>query len=142
MFAGGFLLEGDGGIFTTEEAGEGHGGPRESGRFRVRRLQDVAADALGQAGGVEIQDQADVQAAHAEIGVALGFVDRVDGGDGFDFEDHFAGDDDIGLEAVDDRDGLVDQRDHDQAFEWNTDILWRGHEEFFIDLLGHPAILA
>jgi len=81
------------------------------------RLQDEAADRRGEAAGVDIRDRADAGSTQAEIGVSLSFVDWESGGDGFDLRDDVAGDDDICLEAVADRYGLVDQGNRHLAFE-------------------------
>jgi hypothetical protein len=50
---------------------EGHGGPQESERSRGQRLHDVAADALGQAPSIEVQDQADTESTHAQVRCAV-----------------------------------------------------------------------
>ncbi len=76
---------------------EGHGGHGSwSGRFR-RGLHHVAPQAINQASRMEVQNQADTDAAHAEIGVQLRFVHRQDRSDGFDFQDDLASHHNIGF---------------------------------------------
>jgi hypothetical protein len=74
-------------------------------------LHDEAAHAVFQAKGIEVQKQAAAVAAQPEIGENLGFVDRAEGFDGFDFYDHGFVYDEVGAVAgielciaIDDRD--------------------------------------
>ena len=69
----------------------------EKERPRRRGLHHVATEAVHQAWHVEVQQQADVDAAHAEVRAELHLMDREDGGDGFDLQDNLVGDDDIRL---------------------------------------------
>ncbi len=73
---------------------------------RGRRLYNVAANAVGQAARIEIQNQPDMQSAHAQIGMQLCLMRRQDGSDSLDLENHLACDDDIGPEALADRQPL------------------------------------
>ena len=89
--------------FTTEDeqrATVRHGS--RSGRFR-RGLHHVTPQVVNQASRMEVQNQADADAAHAEIGVQLRFVHRQDHSDGFDLQDDLASHNDIGLESLADR---------------------------------------
>lgn len=81
------------------------------------RLHHEAAEALGQARGVEVQQQADTKAAEAEIRSQLHFVNGENGHDGLDFEDERMGDDDVGFEAVADLFVFVEDGDWDLSGE-------------------------
>ena len=62
-------------------------------------LHHEASYAVLEQRGIEIEQQADVIAAHAEIGQKLCFMDRQQFIDGLDLEDKFPLNDDIGAEA-------------------------------------------
>ncbi len=63
-------------------------------------LHDEASQAIYQPWFVEIQQQADTQVAHAQIGAKRCFMRRHDGTGGFCFGDHGLIHDDICAEAV------------------------------------------
>ena len=73
-------------LFHHGDSAEGHGGPRESERFLRLGLHNIAAKAVHQATGVEIQNQPDVDSAHDQVGMQLRFVHRQDRCDGFDLQ--------------------------------------------------------
>ena len=79
---------------------------------------DVAAQAFGQAAGVEIQDQADADAAHAQILVQSRFMGRQDGRNSLDLKNRLARDNDVHPEAIADRYALGDDRDRNLTLAW------------------------
>ena len=64
--------------------------------------------AIHQAWHVEVQQQTNVDPAHAQVRSELHLMDWQDDADGFDFQDKLARDDDICLEAVADFFALIE----------------------------------
>ncbi|HEY1934979.1 MAG TPA: hypothetical protein VGG99_23495 [Acetobacteraceae bacterium] len=91
---------------------EDHGGPR-------RRLDDKSAETVFQTGRVEIQQEAEAEAAHSQVGEQFRLVHRSDGSDRLDFQDDLAVNHDIGPEAFLELASLVDYRDPDLTLERN-----------------------
>src|SRR6185312_12994490 len=79
--------------FTTEEVRGARGATEAS-------LDDEASEAVHQATGVEVQQQADANAAHAKVGQQLRFVCRDDCGHGFDFDNDSVVHNDVGTKAL------------------------------------------
>jgi hypothetical protein len=65
-------------------------------------------EAVHQARHVEVQQQTDVDPAHAQVRSELHSMDSQDGADGFDFQNKLARDDNIRLEAVADFRALIE----------------------------------
>ncbi len=87
-----------------------------------RGLHGEALDAVFEADGVEIHEQAEAATTEAEIGEDLGFVDFGEGVDGFDFENEGFVDDEIGFEGGIEADVAVDEGDGGLAFEGDSGV--------------------
>jgi len=74
----------------------------------TEKLRHVAMEAVHQARHVEVQQQTDVDPAHAQVRSELHSMDSQDGADGFDFQNKLARDDNIRLEAVADFRALIE----------------------------------
>jgi hypothetical protein len=79
---------------NTENAKD-HEGPRRG----VNESDNEAAQAVLQAGGVDVHQQADADMAYAEVGQDLGVVRRQQSGDGLGFDNNGVRHHDVGAEA-------------------------------------------
>ena len=101
--------------------------------FEGLRSDDEAAETVFQAGGVEIHQPADMDAAHAEIGEKLGVMGWREGGDGFDFEEDGVFDHDIGAESEGNDFGFVDDGDGDLGLDSEAGFGEFQAQAFFIN---------
>jgi hypothetical protein len=83
---------------------------------------DESAQAVLQQSGMEIEKQADAQAAHAEIGQDLRVVCRHKLGNRFDFNDHLVIDENVGAEAFVELDALVCDRNSDLPLKGDSSL--------------------
>lgn len=98
-----------------------------------RELHNVAAETIHQAGCIEIQQQADPDAAHAEIGAQLHLVHRQNRRNRLDFQDKLLGHDNIRLETVPDLLALIEHRNGDLSYERNARPPQLDAQTLFID---------
>ena len=76
---------------------------------------DAADDSVFEQFFAEVQEVAEFEAGEAEIGLELFLVDGGEAFDGFDFEEHLVGDDDIGTESFVEMDSAEDDVDWNLA---------------------------
>jgi len=104
-----------------------HGGSAESTVITeqkrpasTEKLHHVAIEAVRQAWHVVVQQQTDVDTAHAQVRSELHSMDWRDRADGFDFQDKLARDNNIRLEAVADFRALIEDGNCDLPGEGNA----------------------
>ena len=86
----------------------------------TEKLHHVAIEAVRQAWHVVVQQQTDVDTAHAQVRSELHSMDWRDRADGFDFQDKLARDNNIRLEAVADFRALIEDGNCDLPGEGNA----------------------
>ena len=81
---------------------------------------------------MKIEEQADTQPAHAEIGQHLRVVCRHEFGNRFDFNDHLAVDENVGAEAFVESYAFVN--------DWNSDLPLKG-DSSLLQLMTQAALV-
>ena len=109
----------------------------EDGRGPLRAtevlLNHEAAEAVSQTCGVEVEDEADRDSAHSQVGLQLGFVCGDDGGDRLDLENDLAAHDDVGSEAFSNGFAFVGDGDGDLQFERQVGLMELVAETLLVD---------
>jgi hypothetical protein len=99
----------------------------------VGAWKDEAMDAVDQAEGVEVDDEAQRGVEELHVAEKLGFVDREDFSDCFQFEDEAVVDDYVECELFLEDESFIFDCNVFLVVGWNLSQLEFSHETFFID---------
>ncbi len=93
---------------------------------------------VDQSAGVEVEEQAHMDAAHPQIGLQLGLMRWRDGSRCFDLQNDFAIHDDIRAKSFADGHSFICYRDTHLPFEWQTSLAELVTQALLVNRLQGP----